>query len=94
MDAVARPGKGALARSGKYWYPVRLIHLEDKGAENEPCWRVEWWRGCQFEVTPNERDHVLQSEIVDELWCDREQRRLIQVSLTPFLNDKSVCLLI
>ena len=78
IDVHRRPGIGALARHGQYWYPLRLIlHKKNK-------WNVRWqWGGCQFDelsVEPNSITAVSQQDVVDSLWNDHTSRRKIRVS--------------
>lgn len=79
MSPLPRSGKGALARSGKYWYPVRLITSAFFGDEPMPRWRVQWWRSCEFDVVPDKDRWLPQGELTDELWCDRECQRKTRV---------------
>ncbi|KAG1834974.1 hypothetical protein DFJ58DRAFT_750136 [Suillus subalutaceus] len=72
--------KGALARLGKYWYPVRLIQSYETAslpatARNRVRWQVIWWRGCKFpsSLGPPPSD-VEQGDLVDELWQDQSKR--------------------
>ncbi|KAF4618104.1 hypothetical protein D9613_012649 [Agrocybe pediades] len=72
-----RAGRGALARIGDFWYPVRLIERSDS------CWRVQWWRGNIFEPgvleTPGAASEVNHGSLVDSLWMDRGARRKIRL---------------
>ncbi|KAF9552882.1 hypothetical protein CPC08DRAFT_767975 [Agrocybe pediades] len=72
-----RAGRGALARIGDFWYPVRLIEKSDS------CWRVQWWRGNMFEPgvleTPGAASEVNHANLVDSLWMDRSARRKIRL---------------
>ncbi|KAF5323682.1 hypothetical protein D9619_012867 [Psilocybe cf. subviscida] len=69
-----RAGKGALAKHGEFWYPVRLIqHLKE-----EKCWRVKWWRGCKFStngIQEGSMSDVPENLIVDSLWRNQDERR-------------------
>jgi hypothetical protein len=78
---VNRVGRGALAHSGDFWYPVRLIQYKEK----EKSWLVRWWRGCSFDAPDplalaGMITAVSESDIVDSLWRDRMGRRKIRVS--------------
>ncbi|KAF9548012.1 hypothetical protein CPC08DRAFT_591108, partial [Agrocybe pediades] len=71
-----RRGRGALARSGSFWYPVRLIHCEGDS------WRVRWWRGCESSgthIVPDSVTSVQLEDIVDSLWTDYKARREIRL---------------
>ncbi|KAJ7753231.1 hypothetical protein B0H16DRAFT_1835398 [Mycena metata] len=84
------PGKGALARHGTYWYPVRLISQEPDG------WWVHWWRGNHFELQPPPSNKVPQIDLRDELWADASARRKIRLGKwshaceTPMEEDELV----
>jgi hypothetical protein len=74
-----RVGRGALARVGEFWYPVRLIQWVKTG------WRVQWWRENKFMSNegpekPGLFSVVDSANIVDSLWNDRSNRRTIRVS--------------
>ncbi|KAF9468215.1 hypothetical protein BDZ94DRAFT_1184677 [Collybia nuda] len=75
------PGKGALAKRGKYWYPVHLISKESDVVA--PRWRVQWWRGCQFRnlggIPPGDREIIEEKYIVDELWNEHRERRQVRL---------------
>ncbi|KAF8964488.1 hypothetical protein BDZ97DRAFT_1918921 [Flammula alnicola] len=69
-------GRGALARHGDYWYPVRLIMRENDG------WIVRWWRHNLFldnTISPDEISLVAFPDLVDSLWGDTEGRRRIRL---------------
>ncbi|KAJ7441031.1 hypothetical protein B0H11DRAFT_2351326 [Mycena galericulata] len=68
------PGKGALARHGKYWYPVRLLFKKPGG------WMVKWWRGNRFIDPQAPPSKVADSDLRDELWANPGARRQICVS--------------
>ncbi|KAF5379487.1 hypothetical protein D9615_006638 [Tricholomella constricta] len=73
-----KEGCGALARHGKFWYPVRLIQSE----KMQSRWLVRWWRGCEFEesgITPDFYTLVPAIDLVDSLWMDRTERRKIRL---------------
>ncbi|KAG1744438.1 hypothetical protein EDB19DRAFT_1961697, partial [Suillus lakei] len=73
-------GKGALARLGKYWYPVRLIQSHVAAnlhttAHNRVRWWVVWWRGCKFPSSlVSHPSDVKQGDLVDKLWQDQAKR--------------------
>jgi hypothetical protein len=84
IHCICRAGRGALARYGDFWYPVRLI----KYLEPSKKWRIRWWRECSFDmpvvgiasgsellmpVLIDERD------VVDSLWGNAKARRKIRV---------------
>ncbi|KDR66699.1 hypothetical protein GALMADRAFT_80570 [Galerina marginata CBS 339.88] len=72
-----RRGRGALARHGEFWYPVRVIHRESNQE-----WRVRWWRACEFTaagVIPDTITTVAEDDIVDSLWNDSMGRRKIRL---------------
>lgn len=66
-------GKGALARYGKYWYPVRLIFKDGDG------WEVKWWRGNDYNERIAPANKVSNEDLCDELWANSYARRQIQV---------------
>ncbi|PPR01561.1 hypothetical protein CVT24_005856 [Panaeolus cyanescens] len=69
-----RPGRGALAKHGEFYYPVRLIRKVMDG------WIVVWWRENQFpcmSIPPG--SFVSQLAIVDSLWHDSNGRRQIRL---------------
>jgi hypothetical protein len=71
-------GRGALARHGDFWYPVRVISTED-GED----WRVRWWMGCTFKepgIDPGSITIVPVANLIDSLWQDRAGRRNIRAS--------------
>ncbi|KAF8075742.1 hypothetical protein FPV67DRAFT_1648897 [Lyophyllum atratum] len=73
-----RSGRGALARHGDYWYPVRLIQLE----KDSKSWRVRWWRENIFElegIVPDSFTVVRLEDLVDSLWLDHNERRKIRL---------------
>ncbi|KAH7907135.1 hypothetical protein BJ138DRAFT_1215655, partial [Hygrophoropsis aurantiaca] len=76
-------GKGALARHGKYYYPVRLIQrqlLTDASGRPLPgTWKVAWWYGCKFGNSGKPGDIVDEKDLVDELWHDSKRRREIRL---------------
>ena len=77
-DMHYRAGKGALAHHGKFWYPVRLVQLQDGPVR---AWKVVWWRDCAFlDAPPDPAVPVPESRLVDELWGDQASRRSIRVS--------------
>ncbi|KAJ7178694.1 hypothetical protein C8R43DRAFT_842165, partial [Mycena crocata] len=69
-------GRGALAKWGKYHYPVRLLQKEKE------TWRVTFWRGCEFPIgiTPPENvQRIVNTDLVDSLFGNTERRRLIRL---------------
>ncbi|KAH9949621.1 hypothetical protein B0H21DRAFT_836748, partial [Amylocystis lapponica] len=77
-------GKGALARHGDFWYPVRLIKLFKSVVlplrKEHREWRVVWWRGCSLSGSGPDPDARLQeADLVDELWHDESRRRDIRL---------------
>lgn len=76
-------GKGALARVGEFYYPVRLLlRFPPPDKKGEAHWQVRWWRHCIFPsstATPIADALVPESSIVDELWNNRQERRRIRV---------------
>lgn len=75
---------GALAKHGKYHYPVRLLKKE-AGSKG---WRVRFWWGCKFKTgdpRPNPQALVPESDLVDALYGDTTARRNIRVSILPRL---------
>ncbi|KAF9030656.1 hypothetical protein BJ165DRAFT_1358700 [Panaeolus papilionaceus] len=72
-----KAGRGALARFGTYFYPVRLVQKLDSG------WIVRWWRGNEY--SPDvlhqavEISFVLLTDLHDALWRDRFTRRKIRL---------------
>ena len=94
MALICRPGKGALVRHGLFWYPARLLQLEETTSQR--LWRVRDWRLNVWSTEqPDPNRLVLESDIVDELWGQRHERRMIRVSvsLTVFENQtrKLIC---
>ncbi|KAJ7474341.1 hypothetical protein FB451DRAFT_1467183 [Mycena latifolia] len=67
------PGKGALARYGIYWYPVRLILRGPDG------WIVQWWRGNRFMSEDPPSNKVPGADLRDELWANPSARRQIRL---------------
>ncbi|KAJ6461966.1 hypothetical protein DFH09DRAFT_1114122 [Mycena vulgaris] len=76
-----RPGKDALARFGKFWYPVRLI---SKDGTN---WEVKWWRGNKYEMACAPPNKVSIEDLRDELWADASGRRQIREDLVLEFRD-------
>jgi len=82
VNKWSRAGRGALARNGEFWYPVRVIQYQTA----EKSWLVRWWRGCSFEpkmtdIHPGSISAVPEPDIVDSLWGDRVGRRNIRVRI-------------
>ncbi|KAJ7109223.1 hypothetical protein C8R44DRAFT_986254 [Mycena epipterygia] len=83
------PGLGALAKHGKYYYPVRLL----KKADRKKGWKVQFWRGCQFksgDPGPNSADLVLESDLVDSLFGDQHSRRKIRLGKYTHAHEIAV----
>ncbi|KAF8962433.1 hypothetical protein BDZ97DRAFT_1759284 [Flammula alnicola] len=81
-----RSGRGALARVGEFWYPVRLIQKVNDG------WRVQWWRENKFVMDdgpqkPGAFSIVNSTDIVDSLWNDRPGRRAIRLGQWKHANE-------
>ncbi|KAJ7166933.1 hypothetical protein C8R46DRAFT_899417, partial [Mycena filopes] len=72
-DLFLLAGKGALARHGIYWYPVRLISKASDG------WVVSWWRGNQFYLQPPPANTVAETDLRDELWANAAARRQLRL---------------
>ncbi|KAF9032059.1 hypothetical protein BJ165DRAFT_1358081 [Panaeolus papilionaceus] len=72
-----RSGRGALARVGIYFYPVRLIQMVGDG------WNVRWWRGNEYSSSvpgpPVETSFVSLTDLHDSLWRNRFERRQIRL---------------
>ena len=86
LNVRLRRGRGALARHGIFWYPVRFLLREQDGR-----YRVRWWRGCEFAspgIVPDTITTVNQGDIVDSLWNDRTERRKIRVCPSLVSLDK------
>jgi hypothetical protein len=78
---MCRPGKGALARHGKYWYPVRIKSCRRVGGR--ALFTVKWWRHCFFKHNTQPPGEVGEEDLVDALYGDRKRRRMIRVGTTP-----------
>lgn len=75
-----RPGKGALAKHGDFWYPVKLIEYLKGGQQ----WRIRWWRGCKFQepgYDPGSISDIPADIVVDSLWRNCRERRSIRVHI-------------
>ncbi|KAG6912972.1 hypothetical protein DXG01_010715, partial [Tephrocybe rancida] len=73
-----KPGRGALIKHGKYWYPVRVIQHVENG------WQVKVWRECRFEepgMVPGSFITVPFDCIIDSLWGKHAERRAIQLGI-------------
>ena len=71
-------GRGALARRGDFFYPVRLIQK----LPNDAGWRVRWWReNVYISDRPEPVSIVKGNDLVDSLWLDRETRRKTRVCI-------------
>ncbi|KAG1770555.1 hypothetical protein EV702DRAFT_977910, partial [Suillus placidus] len=81
-------GKGALARHGKFWYPVRLVQFH----RETDAWQVRWWRGCRFPADrPVDFQSLVQTtDLVDELWQDRAGRHAILFGQWTHAHDVPV----
>ncbi|PPQ76027.1 hypothetical protein CVT24_006700 [Panaeolus cyanescens] len=77
LELRLRAGRGALARVGSYFYPVRLIQKVQDG------WYVRWWRGNEYPVgirrPESDVSLVPNTDLLDSLWRDRYQRRQTQL---------------
>ena len=76
MEIFFSAGRGALARHGDFWYPVRLIQRVDED------WWVQWWRETYFtstSVVAGGVSLVESTDIVDSLWLNCASRRTIRV---------------
>ena len=73
------PGRGALARYGDFWYPVRLIQYLKPSKK----WRIRWWRECCFDKEEIESGSMMlidERDVVDSLWGIAKARRQVRVS--------------
>ncbi|KAF9039799.1 hypothetical protein BJ165DRAFT_1351680 [Panaeolus papilionaceus] len=80
-----RPGRGALARHGEYFYPVRLIQKVSMTR-----WTVRWWRGNCFvaaSVQAGEVSVVNEEDLIDSLWLDRARRREVRLGRWSHATD-------
>lgn len=69
-------------KRGKFWYPARVLHMQGHRGEGEYQWRVKLWYGNKFATAPAALDCVVdESEMVDELWNELEERQKIRVRL-------------
>ncbi|KAG1811699.1 hypothetical protein EV424DRAFT_1515456 [Suillus variegatus] len=73
-----RPGKGALARHGKYWYPVRIKSCRQLGGKIT-LYTVKWWRHCSFKLDTQPPLEVGEGDLVDALYGDHKRRRMIRL---------------
>ena len=78
--------KGALVRHGDFYYPARLLQLEQPDSRLSGVaarmWRVQYWRMCIWPPEtgpPDPSVPVPESRIVDELWQEKHERRKIRV---------------
>ncbi|KAG2335356.1 hypothetical protein BDR05DRAFT_1036091, partial [Suillus weaverae] len=71
------PGKGALARHGKYWYPVRIKSCRRSGGR--ALFTVKWWRHCSFKPNAQPPGEVAKEDLVDALYGDHKHRRMIRL---------------
>ncbi|KAF7334732.1 hypothetical protein MSAN_02371500 [Mycena sanguinolenta] len=73
-----KEGMGALAKHGKFYYPVRLLFRNKK----QNAWRVAFWRECEFPTTegPPDPDHLVPTnDLVDSLYGNQIGRRAIRL---------------
>lgn len=82
-----RPGKGALARHGKYWYPVRIKSCRQLGGKIT-LYTVKWWRHCSFKLDTQPPLEVGEGDLVDALYGDHKRRRMIRVCTTLRFNSR------
>ncbi|KAJ7705174.1 hypothetical protein B0H16DRAFT_1295048 [Mycena metata] len=71
-------GMGALAKYGKYHYPVRLLLRLPR----RQGWRVRFWRGCAYppDVPPPDPEKaVTEDDLVDSLYGNQAARRRIRL---------------
>ncbi|KAF9533317.1 hypothetical protein CPB83DRAFT_903260 [Crepidotus variabilis] len=79
------PGRGALARDGDFWYPVRLIQYD----EELNRWTIKWWRGCNFGgfgSFPGKVESIEDFYLVDSLWGERYSRRSTRLGCWTHAN--------
>ncbi|KAF5313015.1 hypothetical protein D9619_002316 [Psilocybe cf. subviscida] len=75
-------GMGALAQSGEFWYPVRLIDRVCDKEKGVTEWRIKWWKGCQSssgDVVAGVSIMVNEKRVIDSLYGKREERRKIRL---------------
>ncbi|KAG1853086.1 hypothetical protein F4604DRAFT_1660333 [Suillus subluteus] len=77
LSTMIRPGKGALARHGKYWYPVRIKSRQQVGGK--ALFTVKWWRHCSFKPDTQPPVEVGEEDLVDALYGDCKRRRMIRL---------------
>jgi hypothetical protein len=78
MLITYRPGLGALAQHGKYYYPVWLIRLDH---DSDPKrWHVKWWRHNHYHNLSPTESWIPEHDVIDSLWRDQKNRRQIRVS--------------
>ncbi|PPQ88302.1 hypothetical protein CVT25_012365 [Psilocybe cyanescens] len=73
-----RRGRGVLVKHESFWYPARLISLQDSNG----YLTVHCWRGCEIitpGLTPDSVSLVPFSDVIDSLWGDRHGQRQIQL---------------
>jgi hypothetical protein len=75
-----RPGKGALARHDKYWYPVRIKSCRQ--VRGNTLYTVKWWRHCSFKPNTQPPLELGEADLVDALYGDHKHRRMIRVCTT------------
>ncbi|KAJ7046703.1 hypothetical protein C8F04DRAFT_1061422 [Mycena alexandri] len=84
-----KAGMGALAKYGKFHYPVRLLlRLPGKQA-----WRVRFWRKCVYppDVSePNPEAAIPEGDLVDSLYGNQAARRHIRLGKYTHAHDVPV----
>ena len=77
FNLILRAGRGALVRVGTFHYPARLIQ------NLNGSWRIKLWREnvlpMSAEFVAGGIYTVALTEIVDSLWQNRAQRRIVRV---------------
>lgn len=83
-----RSGRGALARYGDFWYPVRLIQYLKPSKK----WRIRWWRECSIfdkagiQVESGSLMLIDEGDVVDSLWGHVKARRQVRVSKVTVIS--------
>ncbi|EIW84332.1 hypothetical protein CONPUDRAFT_142660 [Coniophora puteana RWD-64-598 SS2] len=88
-----KPGIGALARHGKYYYPVRLLRRVYSG-DGTVAWKVKWWRRCLFSTRCSPPQYELpipEQDVVDALWHDWKTRRMIRLGQFVHAAEEEDC---
>lgn len=69
----------ALAKIGEFYYPCRLIIYNVR----QKSWTVKFWRGnipaLDSAHNPGKYATINESDLIDALWHNRSERRLIKV---------------